>query len=108
MALPPTFLCFVARRDSSSMGKLTPKVSPPSFSLYNAGWPGTYRDPPFCLLPRNINPKNTQRSSAWWFMPLILVLKRQRQVAIVCEFKSSFVYIASSRTACRENLFQKK
>jgi hypothetical protein len=35
-------------------------------------------------------------SWAWWCMPLITALRRQRQVEL-CEFKASLVYIVSSR-----------
>jgi hypothetical protein len=46
----------------------------------------------------------TTNSWAWWYIPLIPTrtpspaLGRQRQ-ADLCEFKASFVYIVSSRTA---------
>ena len=33
----------------------------------------------------------------WWCTPLILVLRRQKQVDL-CEFKASLVYRVSSRT----------
>ena len=39
----------------------------------------------------------TRRIARWWFMPLIPVLGRQRQVDLR-EFKASLVYRVSSRT----------
>ena len=53
------------------------------------------------------------KSRAWWRMPLILALGRQRQ-ADLCEFKASLVYRVSSRTAgatgrpCLEKTKKKK
>jgi len=43
---------------------------------------------------------------AWWFRPLTLALRRQRQVNL-CEFKASLVYRMSSKTA-RETLLSLK
>jgi hypothetical protein len=48
------------------------------------------------------------RSQAWWYTPLILRLRRQRQVDL-CELKASLVYRVSSRTvrATQRNHFSK-
>ena len=42
------------------------------------------------------NIKNCYTSLAWWCMPLISTLRRQRQ-ADLCEFELSLVYMVSSR-----------
>ena len=42
--------------------------------------------------------KQVKKKRAWWCMPLILALRRQRQVGL-CEFKASLVYRVSSRKA---------
>ena len=49
-------------------------------------------------MKQNNDPKNLQVFQAWWHMPLILVLRRQKQTDF-CEFKTSLVYVVNSRTA---------
>ena len=44
--------------------------------------------------------KNLAFSHVWWHMPLIPTFERQRQRQVnLCEFKTSLVYIVSSRIA---------
>jgi hypothetical protein len=47
---------------------------------------------------RFIYMKTEHQSQMWLCRPLILVLKKKRQVDL-CEFKTSLVYTVSSRTA---------
>lgn len=44
---------------------------------------------------------------AWWWEPLILALRRQKQDSL-CEFKASFLYMARSRPAKAEVLSPKE
>jgi hypothetical protein len=42
--------------------------------------------------------KNKNYARQWWYMPLIVALRRQRQVDL-CEFEASLAYKVSSRMA---------
>ena len=45
-----------------------------------------------------ILPQKSRTGRAWWCMPLIPALKRQRQVYL-CEFKASLIYIVNYKIA---------
>lgn len=51
----------------------------------------------------------SQAGLAWWHMPLILALGKQRQADLPCEFQASLIYIKqnSRTTRAKRNLVSK-